>query len=68
MNENNSPKIMITGKDLDYLSDIFDWNTNAYKLAEEFVNEMNSPDSTELLREVAQAHKNQAEEALNILK
>ena len=30
MNYENVPKI-ITGKDLDYLSDMFNWNYNAYK-------------------------------------
>lgn len=29
----NVPEDLITGKDLDYLSDMFEWNYNAYKKA-----------------------------------
>lgn len=38
--EYNKVPNIITGKDLDYLSDIFNWNYNAFKKYSNFVNEI----------------------------
>lgn len=59
---------MISGKDLDYLCDIYNWNFNACKLANHFANEVEDEDIKELLVKVADTHKEHAIAVLNILK
>lgn len=58
---------MISCKDLDYLSDIYDWNFNASKLANHFSNEVTDEEIKELLEKVASVHEEHAQAVLNIL-
>lgn len=58
---------IITGKDLNYLCDIFNWNFNASKLASHFANEVDDEAIKNLLNEIADTHKEHAKAILNIL-
>ncbi len=58
---------MISGKDLDYLSDIYNWNFNACKLANHFEKEVQDGEIKELLEKIADMHKEHAKAVLNIL-
>ena len=58
---------IISGKDLDYLSDIYNWNFNACKLANHFIYEVKDEEIKELLINVAQVHKEHFRAVLNIL-
>lgn len=59
---------MIAGKDLDYLSDIYNWNFNACKLCNHFVNEVEDEEIKQLLIKVAEVHKEHCRAVLNILR
>ena len=59
---------MISGKDLDYLSDIYNWNFNSCKLANHFSNKVEDKEIKELLEKIAEIHKEHAIAVLNILK
>lgn len=59
---------MISTKDLDYLSDVYNWNFNACKLANHFKKEVQDEEIKELLTEVANMHKEHATAVLNILR
>ena len=58
---------IISGKDLDYLSDIYDWNFNACKLANHFEKEVQDEEIKALLEKIADMHKEHAKAILNIL-
>ena len=58
---------MITGKDLDYLIDIYNWNFSACKLANHFANEVTDEEIKTLFKKVATTHKEHAKTVLNIL-
>lgn len=58
---------MITGKDLDYLSDIYNWNFNLSKLANNFANEVTDIEIKELFKKVSDTHKEHAKAVINIL-
>lgn len=58
---------IISWKDLDYLSDIYNWNFNACKLANHFINEVQDNEIRELLEEVSNMHKEHAQVVTNIL-
>lgn len=68
MQNYDSVPAMITGKDLDYLSDIYNWNFNACKLSNHFVNEVEDEEIKQLLQKVAEMHKEHCEAVLNILR
>ena len=59
---------MISGKDLDYLSDIYNWNFNACKLANHFKEEVQDEEIKDLLSRAADMHKEHAKAVLNILR
>ena len=44
---------IISGKDLDYLSDVYNWNFNACKLANNFANEVTDEEIKNLFEKVA---------------
>ena len=68
MNKNyETVPAMISGKDLDYLSDIYNWNFNACKLANDFANKVTDDEIKELLNKIAETHKEHAKAVLNIL-
>ncbi len=58
---------IISGKDLDYLSDIYNWNFNACKLANHFKEEVQDEEIRELLEKIADMHKEHTIAVLNIL-
>lgn len=58
---------MISGKDLDYLSDIYNWNFNACKLSNHFIGEVQDEEIKQLLIKVAQVHQEHCQAILNIL-
>lgn len=68
MQNYESVPAMITGKDLDYLSDIYNWNFNACKLANHFIEKVQDEDIKELLQNVAETHKEHCKAVLNILR
>lgn len=59
---------MISRKDLDYLSDIYNWNFNAFKLASHFEKEVQDEEIKELLKNIVDMHKEHAKAVLNILR
>ncbi len=59
---------IISVKDLDYLSDIYNWNFNASKLANHFLNEVEDKDIKELLEKARDTHKEHCISVLNILR
>ena len=59
---------IISGKDLDYLSDIYDWNFNAYKLSNHFGKEVQDEEVKALLIKVSDMHREHAKAVLNILR
>lgn len=59
---------IISTKDLDYLSDVYNWNFNACKLANHFKGEVQDEEIKELLTKVASMHKEHAIAVLNILR
>lgn len=56
-----------TEKDLLYLEDMFNWNVNALKLVNHFLNESNDDEVIEMLEEVFDMHYENLKECLNIL-
>lgn len=58
---------VISCKDLDYLSDIYNWNFNACKLARHFISEVQDNEISELLEKVASMHQEHAKAVINIL-
>ena len=51
MKEKKQAPDILTGKDLDYLKDIFGWNYNLYKLGENIVENINDNDIVKLFKE-----------------
>lgn len=59
---------IISGKDLDYLSDVYNWNFNACKLANNFANEVTDEEIKNLFQKVADMHMQHCKAVLNILR
>lgn len=68
MQNYNEVPLIITGKDLDYLCDIFNWNFNACKLINDFMNKVNDEEIISLLKTTYDVHKNNLDKFLNILR
>ena len=66
MNYENVPKI-ITGKDLDYLSDMFNWNYNAYKHTVNEIDMVNDEEIKAILTRASDMFYNDLNNVLNIL-
>ena len=64
----NKAPIMISTKDLDYISDMINWNLNACKLARHFSNEVTDESIKSLLLQVSNMHSLHYEKLLNILR
>lgn len=67
MNQYEEVPTMISGKDLDYLSDIFNWNFNACKLANHFYLNSQDQEIKEMMEKAYEIHKEHAKAVLNIL-
>lgn len=65
-NYNEVPSI-ISKKDLDYLSDMFNWNFNAFKLINDFKEKVSDEDIKKLMERVCETHKENLSVVLNIL-
>ena len=66
MNYENVPKI-ITGKDLDYLSDMFNWNYNAYKHTVNEIDFVNDEEIKSILTRASDMFYDNMNNVLNIL-
>lgn len=58
---------IITGKDLDYLSDMFEWNYAALKKVKNSLNDVNSDELKNLLSESSELFQNNINKILNTL-
>lgn len=67
MREYNEVPAMISAKDLDYLSDMFNWNFNACKLANNFYFIVNDSEIKEIMKKAYEIHKEHTKYILNIL-
>ena len=66
MNYENVPKI-ITGKDLDYLSDMFNWHYGAYKNTVNEIDCVNDEEIKDILTRASDMFYNNMNSVLNIL-
>lgn len=61
------PQIIST-KDLAYLSDMFEWNCNAFKQINHFINEVKGEEVKELLERLRNMHEDHLRFIVSILK
>ena len=66
MNYEKVPSI-ITGKDLDYISDMFNWNYGAYKSIFNAIEQVNDEEIKEILTRASDMFYNNMNVVLNIL-
>ncbi len=59
---------MLSGKDLDYLSDMFEWNYNAYKNVSNSINKVKDEEIKNILQEGSELFKNNMNQVLEILR
>ena len=67
MQSYNEVPSMISCKDLDYLSDMFNWNFNAFKLINDFKEKVSDEEIKDLIERVCKTHKENLSAVLNIL-
>jgi len=60
-------KDIISSKDLNYISDIFNWNYTALKEVNHFINEVESEEIKEILEEVFNMHYENCTKCISIL-
>ena len=58
---------IITGKDLDYLSDMFNWNYNAYKCTYDSIKNVKDEDIKNIMVEANNIFDSSINEILNII-
>ena len=63
----NTPT-MISGKDLDYISDIFKWSLTASKKTNHFKDEVSDTKLKNILEKIAKMHTSHCEKIANIIK
>jgi len=66
MNYTNVPNI-ITGKDLDYLTDMFNWNYNAYKNNVNSLEKINAEEIKQIVKKAIDLFNGSMMEVLSIL-
>lgn len=66
MNYTNVPNI-ITGKDLDYLTDMFNWNYNAYKNNVNSLEKINAEEIKQIVKKAVDLFNGSMMEVLSIL-
>ena len=64
---NKVPNIL-SSKDLDYLSDMFEWNYNAYKNVSNNISEAKDEEIKNILQEGSELFKNNMNQVLEILR
>lgn len=67
MKYENVPVDIITGKDLDYLSDMFQWNYNAFKKACNDIEYINNQELTDIFGEASDLFENNMNGILDII-
>ena len=67
--ENNFSTVpnMISLKDLDYLSDMFNWNYGAYKSSSNAINSVNDSEIKDILSKTSNVFQGNISKILNIL-
>lgn len=68
MEINNVVPKIITGKDLDYLSDLFSWNYAALKKTNESINNITDDEGKDLLKKAFNIFNNNLNVVLDTLK
>lgn len=65
----NYPEVpnIITGKDLDYLSDMYEWNSGAYKKTINAINQVNDNEIKSALEKATNMFSNNVVSVLNVL-
>lgn len=66
LNYNEVPN-MISGKDLDYLSDMFNWNCSAYKKTQNCIQQIQDEDIKSMIEKASLTFKENTTIILNIL-
>lgn len=66
MNYNTVP-VIITGKDLDYLSDMFEWNSIAFKKCYHYSKKIENEELKQLIEEIKNVHYNNLTKIINTL-
>lgn len=61
------PNNILTGKDLDYLSDMFQWNYGALKKSNEYIDKVNDEEIFALLEKSSSLFDSNLNDVLNIL-
>lgn len=61
------PSNILTGKDLDYLSDMFQWNYGAYKKAKNSASQVNDEEIASILEKGATLFDENIQDVLEIL-
>lgn len=59
---------ILSGKDLDYLSDMFEWNYNAYKNINNNIDKIKDVEIKNILQEGSELFKNNMNQVLEILR
>lgn len=67
MENYNSVPNVITGKDLDYLSDMFNWNYGAYKCTRNSIENIKDDEIKKMIEKTSNLFHNNMTEILNIL-
>lgn len=60
--------VMISTKDLSYISDMFEWNFTLAKKAHHYLNEVNNDEVKKLVEKVYKFHSSVCQKLLNFLK
>ncbi len=66
-NNFNTVPNMISLKDLDYLSDMFNWNYGAYKSSSNAINSVNDSEIKDILSKASNVFQGNISKILNIL-
>ena len=66
-NNFNAVPNMISLKDLDYLSDMFNWNYGAYKSSSNAINSVNDSEIKDILSKASNVFQSNISKILNIL-
>ena len=66
-NNFNTVPNMISCKDLDYLSDMFNWNYGAYKSSSNAINSVNDSEIKDMLSKASNVFQGNISRILNIL-
>lgn len=63
----NEPPVMISTKDLSYISDMFEWNFTASKVSNDFKDKVTDSEIKDLISRVSMMHANVCRKLVAIL-